>query len=80
MAMWQRVLKVVRQATYGPVAAEARKCSRNGNGEEGTAKRCHRGRQGKRAVHNNSKRSDDTKLLGQIKHAPLSPVFHWGKP
>ena len=35
------VLKVARLDSRGPIAAEGRKCPRNGDGEEGTAKRCH---------------------------------------
>lgn len=63
------VLNVARLDTDKPVATEARKHPRNGNGREGTVKRCHRGKQGRLMLHNNLKRSDDTKLLGQIKHA-----------
>lgn len=42
VAMWKMALNGATLDTDGPIAAEARKCPRNGNGEEGVAKRRHK--------------------------------------
>lgn len=54
VAMWKMALNVARLETDGPITAEARKCPRNGNRDEGIAKRRHRGRTGKLVLNNNS--------------------------
>lgn len=77
--MWKMVLNMARLDADVPMGAEERKCPRMEIERKRLLRDASWVEKRKIVLYNNSKRNNNTSLLGQIKDVSLSLLFRWGK-
>lgn len=77
--MWKMVLNMARLDADVPMGAEERKRPRMEIERKRLLRDASWVEKRKIVLYNNSKRNNNTSLLGQIKDVSLSLLFRWGK-